>query len=133
MARARIRSTASAAPKATAKPKAAPKLTLEQRLLVTQLEGKGIEAKPEYYFHATRKWRVDVLAVRPETSDRYERVVAIEIDGGIFVRGRHSGGVGQLKDMEKHNALAEYGFRLLRFTPQQVRDGSALEQIVRCL
>lgn len=113
------------------KAKAAPKLSLEQRLLLEQmwpLTGGRYLAVPEYRFHPTRKWRIDVAILwrdRPE--------LAIEIDGGIWVRGRHSGGAGQLKDMEKHNELAVAGWRVVRFTPQQVRDGSALEVITRCL
>jgi very-short-patch-repair endonuclease len=59
--------------------------------------------------------------------------MAIEINGGAFSRGRHVRGDGFVKDMEKLNALTELGWRILQFTPQQVMDGTALAQIVRCL
>jgi hypothetical protein len=144
MARARIRSTASAAPKATAKPKAAPKLTLEQRLLIEQLRGKGYAALPEVRFHPERKWRIDVAATKYQwTFDQLTPgpapigggswCYAIEINGGAWSRGRHTRGAGYIRDLEKLNALTELGWRILQFTPQQVRTGEALAQIERCL
>jgi len=117
-----------------------PKLTLEQRLLLEQLRGAGYAALPEVRFHPQRKWRIDVAAGRawttandPVVSARYGKALAIEIDGGAWSRGRHVRGAGFVADMEKQNALTELGWRILRFTPQQVRDGSALAQIRRCL
>ncbi|MCC6271105.1 MAG: hypothetical protein IT190_07495, partial [Microbacteriaceae bacterium] len=44
----------------------------------------------------------------------------VEIDGGLFVQGRHSRGAGQLKDMEKLNAAALLGYRVLRYAPSQI-------------
>jgi very-short-patch-repair endonuclease len=132
--RARIRSTASAAPKATAKPKAAPKLSAEQMLLIEQLRGKGYAALPEVRFHPERKWRIDVaVAYAAADVNRVPLCIAIEINGGAWSRGRHVRGAGYVKDMEKLNMLTELGWRVLQFTPQQVRDGSALAQIERCL
>ena len=111
------------------------KLTNEQLLLVEQLRpvatARGLTVSPEHYFALPRKWRVDVALLEPPGV--LVPGLAIEIDGGLFVRGRHSGGTGQLDDLEKHNALAERGWRVLRYTPKQVRDGSALAQIRRCL
>jgi very-short-patch-repair endonuclease len=132
MARARIRSTASAAPKATAKPKAAPKLTNEQILLIEQLRGKGYAALPEVRFHPERKWRIDVAVTR-QWVDSTSEAIAIEINGGAWSRGRHTRGAGYIRDLEKLNALTELGWRVLQFTPQQVRTGEALAQIERCL
>lgn len=125
--RARIRA------KAAPKPRA---LTNEQRLLIEQLRpwwddaGGGLwDVEPEYKFHDERRWRVDVALL-----GHYRHApLAIEIEGGVFSRGRHSRGVGMVADMAKYNTLTEMGWRLLRFTPQQVRDGSALAQIERCL
>ena len=100
-------------------------ITRMQRLLVTQLQQEGLQPVPEHRFHPTRKWRIDVAL--PSES------LAIEIDGGTWSGGRHVRGAGFVKDMEKHNALTELGWRLLRYTPAQVGDGAALAQILRCL
>jgi len=110
-----------------------PKLTLEQRLLLEQLRGAGYVALPEARFHPQRKWRVDVAVTHLDTDRHPGAILAIEIDGGAWSRGRHVRGAGFVADMEKQNALTELGWRILRFTPQQVRDGSALAQIRRCL
>lgn len=52
--------------------------------------------------------------------------VLLEVEGGFFVGGRHSRGAGALKDMEKYNAAALLGYRLLRVTPRQIDNGEAL-------
>lgn len=126
----------------TAKPKAGPTLTNEQRLLLEQLRGKGYAALPEVRFHPERRWRIDVAAcgadlnedgIKAALARGWFPVVAIEINGGAWSRGRHTRGAGYIKDMEKLNMLTELGWRVLQFTPQQVRDGSALAQIERCL
>jgi very-short-patch-repair endonuclease len=75
----------------------------------------GGEWWAEWYFHPTRKWRFDYAL--PELK------IAIEVDGGLFNSyrgkhaGRHSGGIGQLNDMEKMNAAAELGWLVFHYTP----------------
>ena len=42
---------------------------------------------------------------------------AIELDGGIFLpRGRHSGGMGQVKDAEKGRLAIMEGWNVIHFT-----------------
>jgi len=69
----------------------------------------------EYRFEPTRRWRVDYCW--PEWK------LAIEIEGGVWSRGRHVRGGGFLKDMEKYNTLTIKGYHLLRFTPKELREG----------
>jgi very-short-patch-repair endonuclease len=73
---------------------------------------------PEHRFHPTRKWRLDWAW--PELK------VALEVEGGYAVGGRHTRVGGFLKDQEKYNALAVMGWRLLRVTPRDVANGHAL-------
>jgi very-short-patch-repair endonuclease len=62
------------------------------------------------------------------------RPLLVEVDGGSWLpKGRHTTGSGFEKDAEKLNAAAELGYRVLRFTPRMVEDGSALAQIQRIL
>lgn len=68
---------------------------------------------PEHMFHPNRRWRFDFA--QPKI------MVAVEIDGGCFVHGRHSRGVGQIKDMEKMNEAQKLGWRVFHFTPQQTK------------
>lgn len=88
--------------------------------LVALCRAHGLpEPIPEFRFHASRKWRADYCW--PD-----QRII-VEIDGGIWTGGRHSGGTGQLRDMEKLNAAALLGFLVLRYTPQQM--GQCMEDL----
>lgn len=82
---------------------------------------------PEYQFAQAlkRKWRIDWCFVN-------ERV-AVEVEGGAFVAGRHTRGAGFVKDMEKYNTLACLGYRLIRVTPRQIANGEALTWCDRIL
>lgn len=59
--------------------------------------------------------------------------LAVEIEGGIWIQGRHTRGVGYVKDMEKYNLAAEAGWRVLRFTPQQIKKEETYKIIQNCL
>lgn len=72
----------------------------------------------EYRFHPERLWRFD-FAWPP-----YQ--IALEVEGGTWVRGRHSRGTGMKADCEKYNAAVLMGWKVLRVTSDMVRDGSAL-------
>lgn len=108
-------------PKRASKPKKAPKYPCKD--LYTQILEKTLhtEAWAEYPFHPKRKWRFDYAI--PEGR------VAIEIDGGIFIQGRHSRGAGQKKDMEKLNAAAQLGWRVLHYIPTEKFSMKTLQQI----
>jgi very-short-patch-repair endonuclease len=79
----------------------------------------------EYRFHPTRRWRFDYCW--PEKS------LALEVDGGGFVAGRHSRGTGIEKDCEKFNEAAVLGWTVLRVTPKHVHDGRALAWVQEML
>ena len=46
--------------------------------------------------------------------------IALEIDGGVYTRGRHTRGTGYEKDCLKYNAAALYGWKLFRFSTHQL-------------
>lgn len=81
----------------------------------------GVECVREYRFHPTRKWRFDYAfpSIR----------IAIEIDGGIWINGRHNRASGYLGDMDKFNAAATLGWVVLKFTPQEQYTAKALDLI----
>lgn len=84
-------------------------------------------AKPEteYRFHAERKWRFDLAWPAHK--------IALEIEGGVWTRGRHTRPAGFLGDMEKYNEAALAGWCVLRTTTKGVQDGAALRLIERAL
>lgn len=81
----------------------------------------GVECVREYRFHPSRMWRFD-YAIPPLR-------IAIEIDGGIWINGRHNRASGYLGDMEKFNAAATLGWVVLKFTPQEQYTRKALDLI----
>ena len=83
------------------------------------------EPVPEYRFAPPRRWRVDLAWV--------DKKIALEIEGGIWIGGRHTSGTGFLKDIEKYNELAILGWRLLRCTPKMIASGEALGYLGRAL
>tara|TARA_R100000149_G_C5827264_1_gene104211 strand:+ start:341 stop:715 length:375 start_codon:yes stop_codon:yes gene_type:complete len=72
----------------------------------------------EHKFHPTRRWRFDLAF--PSIK------LAIEIEGGVWVSGRHNRASGFIKDMEKYNEASILGWNMLRFTPSDVKIGKAI-------
>jgi very-short-patch-repair endonuclease len=71
------------------------------------------EPVPEYRF-STRRWRFDYAWL--------DQKVAIEIEGGVFVRGAHTRGAHYTSDLEKYNAATALDWRVFRFTPDMLQD-----------
>jgi very-short-patch-repair endonuclease len=69
---------------------------------------KGPALTKEVTFFPGRRFRFDYA--------NHSAKAAIELDGGVFVRGRHSGGMGQVKDAEKGRLAAYSGWNVIHFT-----------------
>jgi very-short-patch-repair endonuclease len=80
-------------------------LTLSQELGLPMWE-------KEYRFHPKRKWRFDYAW------SAYK--IAVEIEGGSWVGGRHNRGAGFAKDCEKYNAATAAGWRVFRLTGSMI-------------
>lgn len=88
-------------------------------LLQKQLEaGSFPEFALEHKFHPTRKWKFDFAFISQK--------IAIEVEGGSWVGGRHTRGAGYARDCEKYNHAQLLGWQVYRFTSDQVRAGAAL-------
>jgi hypothetical protein len=74
--------------------------------------------KEEYVFLKDRRFRFDFAWPK--------HMIAVEIEGGTYVQGRHTTGVGFAKDCEKYNLAALDGWSVYRFPTQMVNDGSAI-------
>ena len=85
---------------------------LSPTILKLQIEKEifGARVELEHKFHDKRRWRIDLAVWLPNCK------VAIEIEGGVFTKGRHINPKGFLNDIEKYNALTLYGWKLLRYT-----------------
>lgn len=60
----------------------------------------------QYKFHKTRKWLFDFAIL--------ENKIAIEVQGGLFMNGRHTRGIGYCKDAEKFNMGIIEGWRIFK-------------------
>lgn len=95
-------------------------------LALQQLLPAGSVIELEHEFHPTRKWRFDLAVFLPDGVR-----VALEVDGGAWIGGRHTSGGGFIADMEKSNEAQLLGWILLRCTPSQVKKGAAVTLIHR--
>jgi hypothetical protein len=86
--------------------------------LLIQLRLAGLpEPEREFLFHRKRKWRFDLAWP--------ELLIAVEVEGGIWVGGRHVRGEGYEADCEKYNEAQLAGWMVLRFTPGMIKKGKA--------
>ena len=91
--------------------------------LALQMRAFGIpEFERQHKFHPDRRWLLDF----------YREGWGIEVQGGGWNAGRHNRNPITIgKDYEKFNACAEMGIKLLLYTGEQIKDGSAITQIER--
>lgn len=76
----------------------------------------------EHKFCPGRRWKFDYAWVGP----RMARFIALEIEGGVHVQGRHTRGKGYEDDCRKYSIAAAMGWCVIRATPQQIESGEAL-------
>ena len=90
----------------------------------------------EFRFFPERKWRFDYAVPR--------RKLAIEIEGGIWgtvdrfgdassERGRHLRAAGYQADLDKYNAATALGWRVFRFSTQDVMNGRDMACLSACI
>ena len=72
-------------------------------ILFKSLGGWGLVR--EYKFAESRRFRFDYYHIEG---------VAVELEGGIWVRGRHTNPSGFLNDMEKYNLASSMGILVFR-------------------
>ncbi len=97
-----------------------------EELFAVHVRANGLPVpEREARLHPTRKWRVD-YAWR-------DALLVVEIEGGVYVRGRHTQGAGYESDCEKYDELTLLGYRILRFTPRMVKSGYAIDATMRAL
>jgi very-short-patch-repair endonuclease len=98
-----------------------------EEIVAFQLRALRVDAPVrEHVFHPGRRFRFDFAWP--------DRLVALEIDGGIWNVGRHTRGSGAVTDAEKYSLAAILGWRILRATERQVHSGEAarwVETILR--
>lgn len=83
------------------------------------------EPIPQYKFHPVRKWRFDFVfhAAHLDFALSEQHIkLAVEIQGGGFVKGGHVRGAQQEKDFEKLRAAARLGWIVLQYGSKAMGD-----------
>jgi very-short-patch-repair endonuclease len=94
------------------------------KLIRQILEWKLPEPELEVLFAVDvfgRKWRADLCWP--------ERKLIVEVDGGVYVGGRHTRGRGYEEDCRKQAAGVLLGFRWLKVTPTHIDTEEAVKWI----
>jgi hypothetical protein len=76
------------------------------------LKQKKIEFVTEYRFHPVRKWRFDYAIP--------DKMIAIEYNGIMSAKSRHTTVIGYSNDLEKINQAQLLGWKVLQYTPLNV-------------
>ncbi|EDY21013.1 hypothetical protein CfE428DRAFT_1306 [Chthoniobacter flavus Ellin428] len=100
---------------------AIPPSRLERKFFLFWQSLGGPDLKREFRFHQTRKWRADFAHIESRT--------LIEIEGGIYIQGRHNRPQGFAADAEKYLEAALDGWCVLRLTELQIT-ASTVERII---
>jgi len=101
-----------------------------ETLLLEGIRAAGLpEPEHEYHFakDIKRYWRFDYAWVAQK--------IAAEAEGATWARGRHTRGAGFAADCAKYNEATLRGWRVLRFTREQItgKDGVAVAALARAL
>lgn len=68
----------------------------------------------QYKFLIDRKFKFDFAWP--------DRKIALECEGGVYIRGRHTRPMGFINDCRKYNLAALNGWTVLRYTPDMLKD-----------
>ena len=96
--------------------------SIPENLMAQQICDAGLP-KPEREFVAIkgRRYRWDFAWIKHN--------LLLEIQGGVFIKGAHSTGLGIERDCEKMCLAAINGWQTMSFTTRQVKSGWAIEML----
>lgn len=96
-----------------------------ETIFAFQCRAAGLNPVAEHRVVPTRRWRFDFAFP--------DQLIAVEIEGGTWVNGRHSRGKGIENDCEKYAQAMILGWQVLRVTTNQVKNGLALQWLIKLL
>jgi hypothetical protein len=94
-------------------------------LLLQLIRDEALPEPEREYRFCERGWRFDFAWPG--------QMVAAEVEGAIWVQGRHTRGRGFENDCAKYNRATLLGWRVFRFTPAMINQGEALETLKEVL
>ena len=99
----------------------APEPSREYRFAAMLCGGTGAGVRSRLQAAGLADWRLDFAW--PEYR------IALEVEGGVWSRGRHVRGRGFLEDVRKYNCLAAHGWTLFRVVGDPDVDASVYEYL----
>jgi len=94
--------------------------------LLAQLRALHLpEPEQQVLFHPTRRYRAD-FCYRPER-------LLIEVQGGVWVSGRHNRASGYEADCRRTCEAMKHGWRILPVTPAMIASGEAVTYVEAAL
>ena len=105
------------------------RITEAQIVLETHLKElglKNIEVEHRFARSLCREWRSDYFIPAFSQEKICVKIpVLVEIEGGAWSAGRHTRGKGYSDDCLKYSTASAMGFKVFRFTTQQVLSGDS--------
>lgn len=89
-----------------------PSSRLEEAFLKLWKLAGGPPLEREYRFDLKRRWRADFAHLQTRC--------LIEVEGGIWINGRHNRAAGFNADLQKYLAAGLAGWRVFRLGPDQI-------------
>jgi len=89
------------------------------------LEELRIPFVREFRFSPAQLWRFDFAIP--------DKMIAVEVEGGVWTGGRHVQPLGFIGDCRKYNEATILGWRVLRYTTSMVFTGEAIKGVVRAI
>ncbi len=89
--------------------------------MVQEIDEAGLPAPTKEHRFSNRKFRFDLAWI--------DLRIALEVEGGLWIRGRHVRPAGYERDCEKYNLATLLGWRVFRVTPRHIRQKKAIEML----
>ncbi len=96
-----------------------------EELFALHCKAEGLSPVREWSFAKPRRWRFDFAFPKEK--------LAVEIEGGTWIQGRHNRGSSIEKEYEKRNTATLLGWSVLHFTTAQVKSGHAIHLVISAL
>lgn len=96
------------------------------------------------FFAMLKQWNIDtpvkehLFAKELKRKFRFDYcftdiMLAVEIEGGVWINGRHNRASGFIKDIVKYNIACMLGYRILRFTIADLKKTSTYDIISKTI